>query len=277
MDYKAPAAKVDRLERKAEKKQRKSDRLKAAGKSVRAVKAANKATKAGNKAKAKRDKQAGKMAKVKARQDNKDKRAAKRAERKAARPGKIKAAAKKIAGAGKKVAKAAGKAVKKAASKTPAAQAGKALANAAQKAVSMKHKGAAKFDRVVLGGNKDDKSKTRPGKRDYMKKKGTSMRHKGTAMHHKGGPKMSNQLKYDGSAIDQNKMSAQMREGGAGMYNHKSGGMYKGPSMGKIQYGVYEKPTVQKGTGGKGMSMMSANKITKHFTKTMKAPGKYHK
>ena len=247
----------------------KSKRKAAAGKGVRAAKIAKKATKAADKAATKRNKQAGKMAVVKARQKKKDDRAAKRAARKAARPGKIKAAAKKIAGAGKKVAKAAGKAVKKAASKTPAAQAGKALANAAKKAVSMKHKGAAKFDRVVLGGNKGDKSKTKPGKRDYMKKKAP-------AMHHKGAAKMSNELKYDGSAIDQNKMSAQMREGGASMYNHKSGGMYKGPSMGKIQYGMYEKPTVHKGTGGKGMSMMSANKISKHMT-TKKGPGKYHK
>lgn len=260
MDYKAPAAKVDRLERKAVKKAGKAKRKADAGKSVRAQKIANKATKAADKAKAKRNKQAGKMAVVKKRQQKKDDRAAKRAARKAARPGKIKAAAKKIAGAGKKVAKAAGKAVKKAASKTPAAQAGKALANAAKKAVSMEHKGAAKFDRVVLGGNKGDKSKTKKGKRDYM----------GPGMHHKGTAKMSNQLKYDGSAIDQNKMSAQMREGGAGMYNHKSGGMYKGPSMGKIKYGMYEKPAVKVGTGGKGMSMMSANKISKHSQRNRK-------
>jgi hypothetical protein len=34
----------------------------------------------------------------------------------------------------------------------------------------------------------------------------------------------------------------------------RSGGMYKAPSMGKIQYGMYEKPEVKKGQG-KGMSM----------------------
>ena len=30
---------------------------------------------------------------------------------------------------------------------------------------------AKKYDRVVLGGNKGDKSKTKPGKKDYMGKK----------------------------------------------------------------------------------------------------------
>jgi len=104
-------------------------------------------------------------------------------------------------------------------------------------------------------------------------KSAMEMNHKAPSMNHKGTAKMSSQLKYDGSAIDQNKMRAQMREGGAGMYQHKSGGMYKGPSMGKIQYGVYEKPAVQKGTGGRGISMMSANKISKHFN----GPGKYKK
>jgi len=41
------------------------------------------------------------------------------------------------------------------------------------KAAADKKKGspAKKYDRVVLGGNKGDKSKTKPGKKDYMGKK----------------------------------------------------------------------------------------------------------
>jgi hypothetical protein len=42
-----------------------------------------------------------------------------------------------------------------------------------KKAAADKKKGspATKYDRVVLGGNKGDKSKTKPGKKDYMGKK----------------------------------------------------------------------------------------------------------
>ena len=58
---------------------------------------------------------------------------------------------------------------------------------------------------------------------------------------------------------------------------YKSGGLYKGPSLGKIKYGHFEKVVPAKGQGKAGVSMMSANKISKHVTKMSKAPGKYHK
>lgn len=87
----------------------------------------------------------------------------------------------------------------------------------------MKEKhGPAKYDKVVLGGNKGDKSKTKPGKKDYegaskMKKDGASKMKKDGAMKmkegagkHHGAPKMkegAGKMKHHGA----------MKQGGNGM------------------------------------------------------------
>ena len=58
-------------------------------------------------------------------------------------------------------------------------------------------KGAAKYDRVVLGGNTNDKSKTKPGEKDYAKQP------KGADKKYKGGPKYMDEgaeKKYKGGA-----------------------------------------------------------------------------
>ena len=289
MDYKAPAAKADRLERKAARKQARADRKEAKGKSGKAAKIRAKAAVKSAKANKKRTKQAVKGEKQAARQE---KRLARTKKRQVAK-GKIKAAVKKGAkAAGKKAVSAAKKAVKNSPAVKAASAAKKAAAGAKKKvkgtvrkakntvkkakkvataavagaksAMEMNHKGAAKFDRVVLGGNKGDKSKTKPGKKDYMKKKGTAMHHKGASQETPAERRRAD-LMYN--PVDNRSKDAMNRGDAPGMYNHKSGGMYKGPSMGKIKYGMYEKPAVKVGTGGKGMSMMSANKISKHFKK----------
>jgi hypothetical protein len=287
MDYKAPAAKADRLERKAARKQARADRKEAKGKSGKAAKIRAKAAVKSAKANKKRTKQAVKGEKQAARQE---KRLARTKKRQAAKS-KIKAAVKKGAkAAGKKAVSAAKKAVKNSPAGKAVAGAKKkvkgtvrkakntvkkakkvatAVAGAAKSAMEMNHKGAAKFDRVVLGGNKDDKSKTNPGKRDY-EPKGTSMHHKGASQET---PAEKKKALLKDNPVD-NRSKDAMNKGDAPMMNrmYKSGGLYKGPSMGKIKYGHFEKIVPAKGQGKPGMSMMQ-NQLSKHF----KGPGKYHK
>jgi len=64
-------------------------------------------------------------------------------------------------------------------------------------------KGAAKYDRVVLGGNTGDKSKTKPGEKDFAKKSkgGPKYMDEGAEKKYKGGAKLSPKQKK----MDKNK------------------------------------------------------------------------
>jgi hypothetical protein len=351
MDYKAPAAKADRLKRKAARKEARADRQEARGKAGKAAKTRAKAAVKTAKAGAKEAKSAAKAGRQAARKDKK----LARVEKRQAAKGKVKAGAKKVG-------KAAVSAAKKAASKTPAVKAAKkvagaakktagkvkagvkkakkvgtAVAGAAKQAMAMEHKGAAKYDRVVLGGNKGDKSKTKPGKKDYA----PAMKH-GKGPHAEGigddlkraaksvkagfeygakslkddakasykkyikpgvdavvdaknrtfgknffGDNVVEGIKGDAKSVKKalsmesaseerkadlkdnpvvDRSKEAMNKGDAPMMSrlHKSGGLYKAPSMGKIQYGGYERPEVKMGTGGKGLPMMGSS-ISKHM------------
>jgi len=347
MDYKAPAAKADKLKRKAARKEARADRQEARGKAGKAAKTRAKAAVKTAKAGAKEAKSAAKAGRQAARQDKKTA----RVEKRQAVKGKVKAGAKKLAkkavkvgvkavknSPGVKAAKKAAGAAKKTRAKVKGAvkkagKVGAAVAGAAKQAAQ----GPAKYDRVVLGGNKGDKSKTKPGKKDYA----PAMKH-GKGPHKEGigddlkraaknvaagfeyGAKSlkddakASYKKYikpgvdavvdaknktfgknffednivkpikddaksvkkalsmesasekrkadlkDNPVVDRTKEA--MDKGDAPMMSrlHKSGGLYKGPSMGKIQYGMYERPEVKTGTGGKGLSMMGSS-ISKHM------------
>lgn len=340
MDYKAPAAKADRLKRKAARKEARADRQEARGKAGKAAKTRAKAAVKTAKAGAKEAKSAAKAGRQAARQDRKAARVEKRQGKKAERQAKkgkagdaVKAAAKKAASAAKgkastvakdKIAK--GKMLKsKAKAKAGAvkgkisaakseaknkakAKAGKIVGKAKKVAValagpSMKHgkgphkegigddlKRAAKSVKAGFEyGAKSLKDDAKASYKKYIKPgvdavvdaknktfgknffgdnvvdgiKGDAKSVKKALSMESASEKRKADLK-DNPVVDRSKEA--MNKGDAPMMSrlHKSGGLYKAPSMGKIQYGGYERPEVKMGTGGKGLPMMGSS-ISKHM------------
>jgi len=340
---KAKNKKANKLDRKAARKEKRADRKTARAERAEAKGKTGKAAKLRAKASVKSAKADVKTAKA-------DKKRAKAGELKskaAANKAKRQEVGKKVKAKVKAGAKKVGKAAVKAAKATPAGRAAKAVGKAGKKAkkvataavagAKQAAKGPSKYDRVVLGGNKGDKSKTKPGKKDYA----PAMKH-GKGPHKEGigddlkraaknvkagfeygakslkddakasykkyikpgvdavvdaknktfgknffGDNVADGIKGDAKSVKKalsmesaseerkadlkdnpvvDRSKEAMNKGDAPMMSrlHKSGGLYKGPSMGKIQYGMYERPEVKTGTGGKGLSMMGSS-ISKHM------------